>query len=75
MSNAVRRAPLRGVIVLGDRVVGGVDLPSPWDSFIEHFNQEYAAVGLRVLPADQLCDAASSPTEQRSSDSTVNSVA
>jgi hypothetical protein len=75
MSNAIRRPPLRGVIVYGERIVGGVDLPSPCESFIEHFNQEYAAVGLRVLPADQLGDSALGPVEQQTSDSTVNSVA
>lgn len=74
MSNAVCRPPLRGVIMRGDRVVGGVDLPDPCDSFILHFNEEYAAVGLRVLPADQLCDPAR-PAEHRSGDPNVNAVA
>ncbi len=71
MSNAVRRPALRGVIVLDDRIVGGVELPSPSESFIDHFNQEYAAVGLRVLPADQLGDPPSIPPRQRSGDSTA----
>lgn len=52
MSNRVRRPPLRGVIVRGNHIVGGVDLPSPSECFIEHFNQEYEAAGLCVIPAD-----------------------
>lgn len=52
MSNPVRRPPLRGVIVRGNHIVGGVDLPSPSECFIEHFNQEYEAAGLCVIPAD-----------------------
>lgn len=52
MSNSIRRPPLRGVILHGNHVVGGVDLPSPSECFIQHFNQEYQAAGLRVIPAD-----------------------
>jgi hypothetical protein len=48
MSNQVRRPALRGVIFQGDRVVGGLDLPSPSQSFVEQFNREYAELGLRV---------------------------
>jgi hypothetical protein len=52
MSNLIRRPPLRGVILRGNHIVGGVDLPSPIGCFIEHFNQEYQAAGLRVISAD-----------------------
>ncbi len=52
MSNSIRRPPLRGVILHGNHVVGGVDLPSPSECFIKHFNQEYQAAGLRVIPTD-----------------------
>jgi hypothetical protein len=48
MSNPVRRPPLRGIIIQGDRVVGGLDLPTPADSFIDQFNREYASLNLRV---------------------------
>jgi hypothetical protein len=58
--------------VYGDRVVGGVELPSPWESFVEHFNQEYASVGLRVLPVDELGDPAINSAQQPSGDPTVN---
>ncbi|MBC8875409.1 MAG: hypothetical protein H8E44_38785 [Planctomycetes bacterium] len=63
MSNSVRRPPLRGVILRGKHVVGGVDLPNPSECFIEHFNQEYEAAGLRVIRADvfQEHEATSSP--------------
>jgi len=54
MSNSVRRPPLRGVIIRGDRIVGGLDLPTPSEPFIAHFNREYAAAGLCVVPADAL---------------------
>ena len=48
MSNQVRRPPLRGVIIQDDRIVGGLDLPAPAEPFVEEFNREYAAIGLRV---------------------------
>ncbi len=48
MSNQVRRPPLRGVIIQGDRIVGGLDLPVPAEPFISQFNREYAAIRLRV---------------------------
>jgi hypothetical protein len=48
MSNPVRRSPLRGIIIQGDRVVGGLDLPTPAESFIDQFNREYASLNLRV---------------------------
>ena len=48
MSNQVRRPPLRGMIIQGSRIVGGLDLPEPTGPFVEHFNREYAQLGLRV---------------------------
>ena len=48
MSNQVRRPPLRGIIIQNDRIVGGLDLPVPAEPFVEQFNREYAAIGLRV---------------------------
>jgi hypothetical protein len=48
MSNQVRRPPLRGIILQGDRIVGGLDLPVPAEPFITQFNREYAAIRLRV---------------------------
>ena len=51
MSNQVRRPPLRGMIIQDDRVVGGLDLPEPTGPFVEHFNREYAQLGLRVEPS------------------------
>jgi len=48
MSNQIRRPPLRGMIIQGNRVVGGLDLPNPPEPVIEQFNHEYAAIGLRV---------------------------
>jgi len=54
MSNPIRRPPLRGVIIRGNHIVGGVDLPSPSDCFIEHFNLVYQAAGLRVISAEAI---------------------
>lgn len=54
MSNPIRRPPLRGMILRGNHIVGGVDLPSPSECFIQHFNQEYQAAGLRVISADAI---------------------
>lgn len=51
MSNQVRRPPLRGMIMQGSRIVGGLDLPEPTGPFVEHFNREYAQLGLRVEPS------------------------
>jgi hypothetical protein len=48
MSNQVRRPPLRGMIIQGNRIVGGLDLPEPTGPFVEHFNREYGSLGLRV---------------------------
>jgi hypothetical protein len=48
MSNQVRRPPLRGMIIQGDRIVGGLDLPEPTGPFVEHFNREYARLGMRI---------------------------
>jgi hypothetical protein len=36
------------MIIQGDRAVGGLDLPAPAESFVNEFNREYAALGLRV---------------------------
>jgi hypothetical protein len=36
------------MIIQGNRIVGGLDLPEPTGSFVEHFNREYAPLGLRV---------------------------
>jgi hypothetical protein len=53
MSSSFRRGDLRGIILQGDRVVGGLDLPDPCESFIQHFNDEYSRIGLRVAPTDK----------------------
>ena len=50
MSSRTSRPALGGVIVLHDRVVGGVDLSVLSEQFIAQFNREYAALGLRVQP-------------------------
>lgn len=41
----------RGWIVQGERVVGGLDLPPEVADFVERFNREYAAMGMRVVPS------------------------
>jgi hypothetical protein len=58
MSSSIRdphkigRGLQRGLVVQGDRIVGGVHLP-PADSqaFLDQFNREYAAAGIRLIPA------------------------
>ena len=40
----------RAWVVQGECIVGGMDLPVERDVFIEQFNREYAAAGLRVVP-------------------------
>jgi hypothetical protein len=52
MSNMVRGPSLRGVIFQGNRIVGGLDLPTPSEAFIEQFNREYAALGLQATSAE-----------------------
>jgi len=42
---------VRGLVLQGERIVGGVDLPADLRTFVDDFNREYAAVGLRVVPA------------------------
>ncbi len=42
----------RGWIVQGERVVGGLDIPPEVVGFVERFNREYAALGMRVVPSD-----------------------
>ena len=54
MSNALRREDLRGAIIQGGKIVGGVDLPEPRQPFIDQFAREYARLGLTVVPVDQL---------------------
>jgi hypothetical protein len=58
MSNPVRRPPLRGAILQGGKIVGGLDLPTSAETFIEQFNREYARLGLSVVRADQLASRA-----------------
>jgi len=62
MSNPVRRPPLRGAILQGGKVVGGLDLPALAEAFIEHFDREYARLGLSVVRADQLASPAGQGT-------------
>ena len=52
MSNQARRPPLRGIIIQGDRIVGGLDLPVPAEPFVTQFNREYGEIGLRVRIED-----------------------
>jgi hypothetical protein len=40
--------------------VGGVHLPADMQTFVDDFNREYAAAGLRMIPAN---DAANSDYE------------
>lgn len=48
MSNAVSRGPLHGLIRKHGNPVGAIDLPDPWDSFVDEFNRRYASAGLTV---------------------------
>ncbi len=41
---------VRGWVIQGDRVVGGLDLPPDTARFVERFNREYAAIGMWVRP-------------------------
>jgi hypothetical protein len=41
----------RGLVYQGERIVGGVHLPAEMSAFVEHFNREYAAAGLQLVPA------------------------
>jgi hypothetical protein len=41
----------RGLVCQGERIVGGVDLPADTQRFLDDFNREYAAAGLRLIPA------------------------
>lgn len=52
MSNTVRRPELRGLIIQGGQIVGGLDLPEPCEPFIEQFAREYASLGLSILPVE-----------------------
>jgi hypothetical protein len=54
MSNPFRRPPLRGAILQGGKIVGGLDLPAAAETFIEQFDREYGRLGLSVVRADQL---------------------
>jgi len=40
----------------GEKIVGAVDLPADAQLFIDQFNHEYAAAGLRLVPAHQRID-------------------
>jgi hypothetical protein len=42
---------VRGLVLQGEHIVGGVDLPADLRAFVDDFNREYAAAGLRVVPA------------------------
>ncbi len=48
----IQRGLQRGLVLQGERIVGGVHLP-PADSqaFFDQFNREYAAAGIRLVPA------------------------
>ncbi len=47
----IQRGLQRGLVLQGERIVGGVHLP-PVDSqaFFDQFNREYAAAGIRLVP-------------------------
>ncbi len=46
-----RRGSPRGLVYQGERIVGGVHLPADMQTFVDDFNREYAAAGLRMIPA------------------------
>lgn len=46
----------RGLVCQGEKIVGAVDLPADAQLFIDQFNHEYAAAGLRLVPAHQRID-------------------
>ncbi len=58
MSSSIRdphkisRGLQRGLVLQGERIVGGVHLP-PTNSqaFFDQFNREYEAAGIRLIPA------------------------
>jgi hypothetical protein len=56
----IRRGSRRGLVCQGERIVGGVHLPADMQTFVDDFNREYAAAGLRMIPAN---DAANSDYE------------
>ncbi|MBW3599100.1 MAG: hypothetical protein KY475_17745 [Planctomycetes bacterium] len=49
MSGSPIHEPLTGLILQGDRIVGGVKLPNPPEAFIHEFNRLYERAGLRVV--------------------------
>lgn len=50
MSSSPAREPLTGLILQGDRIVGGLNLPDPPEPFLREFNERYGHLGLRVVP-------------------------
>lgn len=48
---------IRGWIIQGECVVGGLDFPPDVAGFVERFNREYAAIGMRVVPSELLTPA------------------
>jgi hypothetical protein len=56
MSSSPAREPLTGLILQGERVVGGLNLPDPPDDFLREFHERYGHLGLRVIvnPASRL---------------------
>jgi hypothetical protein len=49
MSSSPTREPLTGLILEGERVVGGLNLPDPPGEFMREFKQRYGHLGLRVV--------------------------
>ena len=52
MSNQIARPPLSGVIRQHGRIAGSIQLPLNTISFIEQFNRQYAALGLKAEPTE-----------------------
>lgn len=51
MMSSIRPAqPNTGLILQGDRIMGGVNLPEASEAFIREFNTRYGHLGIRVVP-------------------------
>jgi hypothetical protein len=55
--------PNTGLILQGDRVVGGVNLPEPADDFLREFNARYGHLGIRVERNFQTATVGTSPCD------------
>jgi hypothetical protein len=76
MSSSPAREPLSGLILQGDRIVGGLNLPNPPDEFLREFHSRYGHLGLRVVPNERNSASAlqgESPPDSKSQESGIRS--